>query len=416
MREYFEKKIKKLNAKKEELKKRALTSQNVDEVRDIQNTLTEIDSEIAEINAEIAKIDSDESRSVPDNAVHVNGNIMGNTLGKFEPQKRDDDIFASMEYRMAFKDYVQKGTPLPEKYNVRAGGDAGVTTTQDIGALIPTNVLNEIIKGIEKSYGTIYAKVRKLNVQGGVKIPVANLRAKFKWISETTVSPRQKAGTTEYIEFSYNIGEVRVSQTLISSIVVLSVFESEITRIMIEAFLEAMDKAIISGTGVGMPLGIANDPRVTNIVELTEDEISDWTSWRTKLFSAIPIKKRGSGEFLFSAATVETCLLTMHDDVNRPLFKEATDGTIGNEAGRFFGRETTLVEPDVIKDFSTASAGDIIGVYWIPQDYGVNSNLTFGIKRYFDEEKNEWVNKGLTIVDGKILDPTGCYIIKKKGT
>ena len=36
------------------------------------------------------------------------------------------------------------------------------------------------------------------------------------------------------------------------------------------------------------------------------------------------------------------------------------------------------------------------------------------MKRYFDEEKNEWVNKGLTIVDGKILDPSGVYIIKKK--
>ena len=36
------------------------------------------------------------------------------------------------------------------------------------------------------------------------------------------------------------------------------------------------------------------------------------------------------------------------------------------------------------------------------------------MKRYFDEEKNEWVNKGLTIVDGKMLDVAGCYIIKKK--
>jgi HK97 family phage major capsid protein len=416
MRKYLEKRLAKLNAKKEELKKRALASQDTNEVRSIQSVLSEIDSEISEINAELAKIDSDESRSVPDNAVHVNGSIMGNTLGKFEPRKRDDDIFASMEYRMAFKDYVQKGTPLPEKYNVRAGGDAGVTTTQDIGALIPTNILNEIIKGIEKSYGTIYAKVRKLNVQGGVKIPVANLRAKFNWISETTVSPRQKAGDTEFIEFSYNIGEVRVSQTLLSSIVSLSVFESEVTRIMVESFLEAMDKATISGTGIGMPLGIANDPRVTNVVEMTAADIINWTAWRTKLFSKIPIKKRGSGEFLFSASTVETCLLTMHDDNNRPLFKEAVDGVIGNEAGKFFGRETTLVEPDVIADFDTASAGDIIGVYWNPNDYGINTNLQFGIKRYFDDDKNEWVNKGLTVVDGKILDPSGCYIIKKKGT
>ena len=165
---------------------------------------------------------------------------------------------------------------------------------------------------------------------------------------------------------------------------------------MVESFLEAMDKATISGTGIGMPLGIANDPRVTNVVEMTAADIINWTAWRTKLFSKIPIKKRGSGEFLFSASTVETCLLTMHDDNNRPLFKEATDGVIGNEAGKFFGRETTLVEPDVIADFDTASAGDIIGVYWIPNDYGSYVNSTC------DSQGNS-VQEAMTINDIAIV-------------
>ena len=73
-----------------------------------------------------------------------------------------------------------------------------------------------------------------------------------------------------------------------------------------------------------------------------------------------------------------------------------------------------MVEPDVVADFETATSGDVVGLYWIPTDYAINTNLVFGMKRYFDEEKNEWVNKGLTIVDGKMLDVAGCYIIKKK--
>ena len=39
---------------------------------------------------------------------------------------------------------------------------------------------------------------------------------------------------------------------------------------MVEAYVEAMDKAIIAGTGSGQPLGITKDTRITNVVEFTE--------------------------------------------------------------------------------------------------------------------------------------------------
>ena len=141
-----------------------------------------------------------------------------------------------------------------------------------------------------------------------------------------------------------------------------------------------------------------------------------WEKWRKKLFAIIPLSKRGQGEFIFTAGTVESNLLTMKDANNRPVFREATDLNVGESAtsGRFYGREVTMVEPDIVADFDSANTGDVVGVYWIPNDYAINTNLAFGMKRYFDEEKNEWVNKGLTIVDGKIVDPQGCYIIKKK--
>ena len=68
----------------------------------------------------------------------------------------------------------------------------------------------------------------------------------------------------------------------------------------------------------------------------------------------------------------------------------------------------------MIKDFGTAANGEIVGIFWVPGDYAINTNLQFGMKRWFDDDTNEWINKGLTIVDGKILDPSGCYLIKKK--
>ena len=154
-----------------------------------------------------------------------------------------------------------------------------MTGAADIGAIIPETIMNEFIKEVSKVYGHIYAKVRKLNVQGGVKFPISKLGATFKWVTEAKVADKAKAGDIkEFVTFNYNIGEVRVATSLLAQVVSLAVFEREITKIMIEAYVEAMDKAIISGTGSGQPLGITKDPRVKNVVEMTETDFADWHS------------------------------------------------------------------------------------------------------------------------------------------
>lgn len=430
----LEKRLARLQAKKTKLTERALASQDAAEVRSINEELGELNEEIAETQEEIDTIeevtpdpepDPNQQRSNPPvGAQQVNNGIpmasySQNPAGT--QQRENKDPYASMEYREAFKAYVQRGTPIPENLTQRAGGDAGPTVAADLGMIIPTTIMNEFIKKVSEVYGQLYSKVRKLNIQGGVKFPISDLKANFKWITETTPSGRQKAGDVkEYVEFSYNIGEIRVSQTLLSQVVALQMFEEEIVRIMTEAYVEAMDKGIIAGTGAGQMLGILKDTRVTeqtgHIIEFTAEQFGDWAQWRKRLFSVIPLSKRGKGEFIFTASTVESNLLTMKDANNRPIYKEAAELNVGESAtdGRFYGREVAMVEPDIVADFDTAGSGDVVGVYWIPDDYAINTNLAFGMKRYFDEDKNEWVNKGLTIVDGKILDPSGVYIIKKK--
>lgn len=428
----LEKRLARLQAKKTKLTERALASQDAAEVRSINEELSELNEEIAETQEEIDAIGEPDPKPEPNQqrsnppvgAQQVNNKIpmasySQNPAGT--QQRENKDPYASMEYREAFKAYVQRGTPIPADLTQRAGGDAGPTVAADLGMIIPTTIMNEFIKKVSKVSGQLYSKVRKLNIPGGVKVPISDLKANFKWITETAASDRQKAGDIkEYVEFSYNIGEIRVSQTLLSQVVALQMFEDEIVRIMTEAYVEAMDKGIISGTGAGQMLGILKDTRVTeqtgHIIEFTAEQFGDWAQWRKRLFSMIPLSKRGKGEFIFTAGTVESNLLTMKDANNRPVFKEAAELNVGESAtdGRFYGREVTMVEPDIVADFDTASSGDVVGVYWIPDDYAINTNLAFGMKRYFDEDKNEWVNKGLTIVDGKILDPSGVYIIKKK--
>lgn len=434
----LEQRLARLQAKKAKLVDRCNASTDANEVRSLTEEMEDVNAEINETQQELDAIAAEEAAGgadpQPEDGEVQRSNIpmpanatLVNPLGSFgmgaipAQARSNEDPYNSMEYRQAFKDYVQRGTINPlisdgmRAMQLRSGDAAN---TESLGAIIPTTLIQEFINEIRKVYGQLFTKVRKLNVQGGVRFPVGELQATFHWISESTVSPRQDAGPTEDIMFEYNIGEIRVAQTLLSSIVALDVFEREVVSIMVKAYLQAMDLGIVNGTGKGQMLGILNDPRVTNVVELTAAEINNWTAWRKKFFSTLPLGYR-AGEFIFPLATVESYLETMADANNNPIFRQATglevnDGDFANPNGRFFGREVSLVEPDVIPDFDTASNGDVIGIFWQPDQYAINTNMQMGMKRYFDDETNKWVNKLLTVVDGRIINPKGFVLIKKK--
>lgn len=418
MKDYLKKLIAKKNDRLKEIRSAIEASTDVAEVRSLTKEAEEVTEEIKEAEDNLHQIEAQEnaeteSRSaVPSNAQLVNGGVVGSFTQTAAGTENRENVnpLESMEYRQAFMAYVQNGTPI-----VTRAGDA--ISTNDTAPAIPLTIMNEVINTIRKRYGNLYNKVRHLNVQGGVQFPIGALQAKFKWISESTVSPRQKLDPLAKIMFSYHVAEIRVAQTFLASIVTLEAFEAKIAEVIAIAYLEAMDLAIVQGTGEGMPLGILNDPRVTNYVSMSAADINNWTAWRKKFFAKLPLGYR-AGEFIFPLSTVESYLETMADANNNPVFRQATglevmDGDDRNPRGRFFGREIALVEPDVLPDFDSASSNDVIGIFWQPEEYALNENFGFTMRRYWDEETNEWVDKALVVVDGKVLNPTGYYLIKK---
>ena len=425
-KEILEKRHTRLLQKRDALKNKALASEDVNEVRSINEQIEELNAEISETEAEIAAINEEErsaqaegeQRSTPPaNARQVNGGIVGSFTqpAPANQQRENIDPTSTLEYRQAFMRFVQTGAPIP------AEARAGVPiSTQDSGAAIPLTIMNEVINTVRKRYGNLYAKVRKTNVQGGVEYPIGALKATFKWINESTVSPRQKLDPLAKVSFSYHTAEIRIAQTFLSSILTMEAFEMKIAEVIAIAYLEAMDYGIVNGTGKGQMLGILNDPRVTNYVSLTAADINNWSAWRKKFFSKLPLGYR-AGEFIFPLSTVESYLETMADANNNPIFKQSTglevmDGDARNPRGRFFGREISLVEPEILPDFDTASNGDVIGIFWQPEEYAINENFGFTMRRYFDDETNEWVDKALVVVDGKVLNPEGYWLIKKSTT
>ena len=411
MKDFLKKLIADKNAKLATIRSKVDASTSVEEVRSLTAEAEAVQSEIRAAEAQLAELEAAEKREIPADAKLVNGSVVESV--KQPVARADENKFESMEYRTAFMAYVQNGTAIPAELRGAAN------TTADTGAAIPLTIMREIINTVKKKYGNLYSKVRKLNVQGGVEFPIGALQATFKWITEGTVSPRQKTEKLGKVSFSYYGCEIRIAQSFVSSIVTLPDFETKMAEVIAVAYLQAMDEGIVLGTGDGQMTGILNDARVTNVVTMTAADMGNWTAWRKKFFAKLPLGYR-AGEFIFPLSTVESYLETMADSNNNPIFRQATglevnDGDAVNPNGRFFGRDISLVEPDILPDFDDASANDVIGIYWQPDQYAINENFGFTMRRYFDEETNEWVDKAIAVVDGKVLNPNG-YVLIKKGS
>ena len=417
--------LKKLIAKKEKeeaaIRAKIEKSESAQEVRELGETLKTVLDELQEAKDKLAEMDDNTDTNEPQSDTtpaqsepqrSAFNPAMTRSIGSFKmatSEQRTGNALDSMEYRQAFMRYVQTG-----EWNYQKRADETLITS-DVGKIIPNTIMNEFIKDL-KVYGNLYNRVRHLNVRGGIEFPIEELVPTVTWITETTVSETQAVPEIKTsVSFGYHIVEARLSQSLLSQVVSLPYLETEMARLLAEAFVKEFDRIIISGTGSGQPLGILNDARVksTNKITLSSADMADWTKWRTKFFAKIPLAYRGEGVMIMTAATWETYIMTLKDANDRPLYIETYDPVSGNTTCRFAGREVILVEPDILKDYDTAGSGEAWAIYLKPTDYAINTNMQIGFKRWFDDDKNKYFNKGLCIMDGKLLDVNSVYVFQK---
>lgn len=420
------KRMKRLLEKKKKLVERSQKSTDINEVRSINEQLEDINDEISDVQDELDALEEESNENTnadtensSEDAPGKSGTVPTTEGRSFSPmasysatpvtESRTGNALDSIEYRKAFMKYVQTG-----EWNYEKRADETLITS-DIGKIIPNTIMNEFIKEL-KVYGQLYSRVRKLNIKGGVEFPIEDLVPTVTWITETTVSETQAAPEIKTsVSFGYHIVEARLAQSLLSEVVSLNYLETEMARLLAEAFVKEFDRVILKGTGSGQPLGILNDTRIPNThnIQFASADMADWTKFRKNLFAKIPLAYRGQGIFVMTAGTWESNIMTLKDANDRPLYQETYNPTTGNLECRFAGREVVLVEPDMLSDYDSASTGDVWGLYFRPTDYAINSNLQIGFKRWFDDNTNKYINKGLCIMDGKMLDVNGAYILKK---
>lgn len=427
MKKQLQAMLTKKEARKTELGNKANAATAVEELRSINTELEGLNAEIAELRSMIDAMPDDETGgelrdNLPNNQPEQRGgstlgasNVLGSYglgggTGQQQRSQEPADVYGTREYRNAFMTFAKTGQVTPE---LRANA---TTTTADVSAVIPTTILNEVIKKLT-TYGQVFNRVRKLNIKGGVSIPIASLKPVASWIGENKSSDKLKVDAKSNVLFSYYGLECKVSISLLADTVSLEGFEAVITDLIVEAMVKAIDLAVIKGDGTGKPLGIVNDPRVpkSQVVTMNEAEFSSYSDWKKKVFAKLPLSYKAGATFLMASGTFEGYIDGMVDTAGQPIGRINYGITDGPQE-RFGGKEVIQVEDDVITPFSEAADGDVVTIYCNLKNYGFNSNMQMTMYRYFDHDTNEWVDKAILIADGKLIDPDGVVIVKKKTT
>jgi len=395
----FEKRFGEINARKTEIRKMLEGTEKVD-LDALGKELKALEDEEKELRAreEIAK-------------GIQNGTVRTRTITTTqEPEQRTTEVdkYDTQEYRKAFMDYVTRG----EKGQVLEFRADAVTSLTDVGAVIPTTILNKIVEKMS-SYGQIWARVTKTAIQGGVQIPVASAKPTATWVAAGTMSDKQKKEVKGTISFSYHKLQCRVAVELVAGTVAMPIFESTITENIAEAMIKALEAAIINGTGVGEPLGITKDTTIpaAQIVEVALADISKYKTW-TNLMGKMPRAYRSGMTLIMNDADWNNHIVGMVDSNGQPVAR-VTYGLDGTIAERFIGREVIPVE-DLLPSADAAVAGDVIAILCKLPDYMVNSNMQLTYRKYFNEDTDEWIDKATLIADGKLADPNGVVLIKLK--
>ena len=316
-----------------------------------------------------------------------------------------EDKYATMQYRKAFMDYVVRGTAIPTEYRADA-----VTKTTDVGAVIPTTVLNQIVEKLE-STGMILALVTRTAYKGGVAIPVSTVKPVATWVAEGAGSEKQKktAAKDGMVTFAYHKLRCAVAVSLEVDNMAMSAFETLLINNIVEAMTKALEQAIISGSGTGQPKGIVKEtPATGQAIETASLSYADLV----KVEGALPQAYEAGAVWCMSKSTFMG-FVGMTDSNDQPIAR-VNYGIAGKPERVLLGRPVVCC--DYLNSFDAASTGDVVAFVFRFKDYILNTNYAMGVKKYEDKDTDDMVTKGIMLADGKVVDKNSLVTLKKKAS
>lgn len=343
------------------------------------------------------RLDAAEKRTATLSKIAAGNTADAKAVRHFAAAEPEQDKYGSMAYRKAFKDYVTRGAAMPVEYRDNAN-----TTTTDVGAVVPTTVLEQIISKLETA-GNIYALVTKTAYKGGVSIPKQTLKPTATWVSEGAGSDKQKV-TAGAVTFAYHKLRCAVSVSFEIDNMSIAAFEQLIINNIVEAMTKAIDAAIIGGTGIGQPTGIINatPAETVNIAKLDYDALVNSEA-------AVPEAYEANAKWCMSKKTFMG-FVGMVDTNGQPIAR-VNYGMNGKPERYLLGREVVLTEH--MPNFADAEANKVVAFIFDFANYVLNTNYAIGVKKYEDNDTDDMVTKGIMLADGKVADEYGLVHVKK---
>jgi len=360
----------------------------VDALNDPENTddTEALKDESRKLTDDLKKLQREEERK--NMANDINNGIAD--AKNITPAKKEEtrDYTSTLEYRNAFMKYVLTGKETEE---LRA---SETTKTTDIGAVIPSNIMNKIYEKLE-TIGKIYAKVTKTNFKGGVTVPTSSLKPTAVWVAEGSVADTSKKTVTGIV-FAYHKLQVRVAISLEADTVALATFETAVENNCSEAMVKAVEKAIFLGTGSGEPTGIATKVTATTITAVDYATLSG-------IEGNVPEAYDDSAEYYMTKKNYFDKVIALVDANKQPIARVSV-GIDGKPAYNILGRPVTFVPAEYLGD-NLLVVGDL-------SDYILNSNLQLTMKKYYDDNTDEWINKATLLADGNLASDQSFQVIK----
>lgn len=318
-----------------------------------------------------------------------------------QDKDEDDDPTNSQNYRKAFREYVTKGTPIPDDLR-KANAN---TLTSDVDSAIPTLLVNRIVEHME-SLGMILPLVTKTSHPAGIEIPTTSIRPVATWVAEGKGSSRQKTATGK-ITFTHHKLRCEISMSAEVGVMALSAFETAFVRQVSEAMVKAKEEAIISGDGSGKPKGITREVPVDG----QKIDVSD-LNYKTlvEAEAALPQAYEGGAVWCMTKKTFMGFIAMV--DANKQPIARVNYGIGGKPERSLLGRSVVLCG-DYLPSFSAALADEVFAFLFNFSDYAMNEIYNMGIQRKQDWDTEDMLTKAVLSCDGKVIDKGSLVTLNK---
>lgn len=399
------KKVLEMKAKREDARLKAMAVLNKAEAED-RFLSDDEQKEIDGFESEIRSWDENISRAEKMLAIEPEDRSTERAEVKPNPTKDEDKRFNSFgEQLLAAYRAAAPGGRIDERLNTRAASGLRESTPSDGGFLVQQDFVSELLKRTYET-GILASKVKKIPIStnaNGLKINAIDEDSRANGSRWGGVQTFWEGEADEIAGSKPKFRQMELSLKKLTGLCYATdellqdatALEEVIRQAFAEEFGFKIDDAILSGTGVGEPLGILNGGSIVTVAK-EKDQTADIITVENliKMWNRLWSRSRANAAWYINQE-LEPYLYTLKIG-DKPVYIPA-GGLSEKPYGTLFGRPVVPLE----QCSAAGEVGDIIladiGQYLLIDKGGINAASSIHVRFLYDENVFRFIYR----VDGK---------------